>query len=68
MEKGIEIIKLLKESKTINRLEIINHGKNIHPEGRFLVIKTKELNNINSVNNIEFQLQDNNETLKIFIK
>jgi len=58
----------MEDSNKINRLEIINHGKNIHPEGRFLVIKTKELNSVNSVNNIEFQLQDDGKTLKIFIK
>ena len=51
----------------VNRVEVINHGNNTHPFGRFLVMKTKELNDINSINSFEFSIQDDGKTLKIFI-
>jgi hypothetical protein len=51
----------------VNRVEIINHGNNTHPFGRFLVMKTKELNEGNSINSFEFSIQDDGKTLKIFI-
>ena len=48
----------------INRLEIINHGDSRHEIGRLLVLK-KDLGDFK---NMEFSLQDDGKTLKIFVK
>ena len=49
----------------ITRLEIINHGKNQYDVGRLIVLyKTEE----GGFQDIEFSVQDDNRTLKIFIK
>ena len=47
----------------INRLEIINHAKNDKAVGRLLTLY-KELKHFNS---LEFSVQDDGETLKIFL-
>ena len=56
MEKKID------EDK-ITRIEVINHAKNDKPIGRILVLH-KELRDFDVV---EFDLQDGNRTLKIFL-
>ncbi len=47
----------------INRIEVINHYNTNNPIGRLLVLH-KELGDFDK---IEFSLQDNNKTLKIFL-
>lgn len=47
----------------VTRFEVINHAKNDKAVGRLLTLY-KELNNFK---NIQLSLQDNNQTLKIFI-
>ena len=47
----------------IDRLEIINHNKNRFPEGRLIVIyKDKDFSEIS------YDIQDDGQTLKIFLK
>ncbi len=48
--------------RKINRLEIINHAKNDKQIGRILTLY-KELKQFNE---LEFSVQDNGKTLKIF--
>ena len=52
------------EVEKINRIEVINHAKNDKPIGRLLVLY-KELGHFEEV---EFSLQDDGQTLKIFLK
>jgi len=47
----------------LNRLEIINHAKNDKSFGRLLTLY-KELGDFNS---LEFKVQDDGKTLKIFL-
>jgi hypothetical protein len=47
----------------INRIEVINHYNTNNPVGRLLVLY-KELGDFDK---IEFSLQDDNKTLKIFL-
>jgi hypothetical protein len=47
----------------LNRLEIINHAKNGMAVGRLLTLY-KELKHFN---NLEFSVQDDGKTLKIFL-
>jgi hypothetical protein len=47
----------------LNRLEIINHAKNDKEVGRLLTLY-KELGHFN---NLEFSIQDDGRTLKIFL-
>lgn len=49
--------------KKINRLEIINHGENDNPIGRILTLH-KLMGDFNA---LEFSIQDNEKTLKIFL-
>ena len=51
-------------TEKITRLEIINHAKNDKPIGRLLVLY-KELGHFEE---IEFSVQDDGQTLKIFLK
>ena len=58
----------MKEENDINveiitRLEVINHGKNTHPVGRILTLY-KELGDFE---HLDFSLQDDGKTLKIFL-
>ena len=48
----------------INRIEVINHAKNDKPIGRLLVLY-KELGDFEEV---DFSIQDDGQTLKIFLK
>ena len=48
----------------INRIEVINHAKNDKPIGRLLVLY-KELGHFEEV---DFSIQDDKQTLKIFLK
>ena len=48
----------------INRIEVINHAKNDKPIGRLLVLY-KELGDFEEV---DFSVQDDGQTLKIFLK
>lgn len=48
----------------INRIEVINHTKNDKPIGRLLVLY-KELGHFEEM---EVSLQDDGQTLKIFLK
>ena len=48
----------------INRIEVINHAKNDKPIGRLLVLY-KEFGHFEKV---EFSVQDDGQTLKIFLK
>lgn len=48
----------------INRIEVINHAKNDKPIGRLLVLY-KELGHFEEM---EVSLQDDGQTLKIFLK
>ena len=48
----------------INRIEVINHAKNNKPIGRLLVLY-KELGHFEEM---EVSLQDDGQTLKIFLK
>lgn len=48
----------------INRIEVINHAKNDKPIGRLLVLY-KELGHFEEV---DFSIQDDEQTLKIFLK
>lgn len=50
-------------SDKITRIEVINHAKNDKPIGRILTLY-KELKDFDIVN---FSLQDENRTLKIFL-
>ena len=50
--------------EAINRIEVINHAKNDKPIGRLLVLY-KELGHFEEV---EFSVQDDGQTLKIFLK
>ena len=52
------------DSDKINRIEVINHAKNDKPIGRLLVLY-KELGHFEEV---EFSVQDDGQTLKIFLK
>lgn len=47
----------------INRIEVINHAKNDKPIGRLLVLY-KDLGHFEEV---EFSIQDDGQTLKIFL-
>ena len=49
--------------KKIDRLEVINHSKNDKPVGRLLTLY-KELKDFES---LEFSIQDDGKTLKIFL-
>jgi hypothetical protein len=49
--------------REINRLEVINHAKNDKSVGRLLTLY-KELGHFN---NLEFSVQDDGKTLKIFL-
>lgn len=60
--KDIDKIIEIEEDK-INRIEVINHYSNKNNLGRLLVL-CKELGDFD---NIEFSLQDDNKTLKIFL-
>jgi hypothetical protein len=51
------------EEDKINRIEVINHYSNKNNLGGLLVLY-KELGDFD---NIEFSLQDDNKTLKIFL-
>lgn len=48
----------------LNRLEVINHAKNSESVGRILVLY-KELGDFEEV---EMSFQDDNKTLKIFLR
>ena len=50
--------------RKIDRLEVINHAKNDKDLGRLLVLY-KELGHFDS---LDFELQDDDKTLKIFLK
>ena len=52
------------EEENIDRLEIINHAKNDKAVGRLLTLY-KELKHFNE---LEFSVQDDGKTLKIFLK
>ena len=52
------------DSDKINRIEVINHAKNDKPIGRLLVLY-KELGHFEEM---EVSLQDDGQTLKIFLK
>ena len=52
------------DSDKINRIEVINHAKNDKPIGRLLVLY-KELGHFGEV---DFSIQDDRQTLKIFLK
>jgi hypothetical protein len=52
------------EVKKLDRLEIINHAKNDKAVGRLLTLY-KELEHFND---LEFSVQDDGKTLKIFLK
>ena len=52
------------DSDKINRIEVINHAKNDKPIGRLLVLY-KELGHFEEV---DFSIQDDEQTLKIFLK
>lgn len=48
--------------KKINRVEFINHAENKYDKGRLVTVyKSKDFENL------EFSIQDDGETLKIFI-
>jgi len=49
--------------KKLNRLEIINHAKNDKPVGRLLTLYKK----LGHFNNLDFSVQDDGQTLKIFL-
>jgi len=58
--------KITKEDlKKVTRFEVINHAYNLEDVGRLITFYKNE--KYKDFNNIEFQLQDNGETLKIFI-
>ena len=48
----------------IDRVEVINHAKNDYSIGRLVVLYKKFLD----FKNVELSLQDDNKTLKIFIR
>lgn len=52
----------------VNRVEIINHGDNKYPYGNFLSIHTKSVSRFSQVKTLEFSVQDEGKTLKIFMK
>ena len=52
----------------INKIEIINHGDNKYPYGNFLSIHTKSISRFSQVKKLEFLVQDENKTLKIFMR
>lgn len=54
---------LEKKLENIDRLEVINHAKNDKSIGRLLTLY-KELGHFDK---LEFALQDNDKTLKIFL-
>jgi hypothetical protein len=51
------------DEEKINRIEVINHASNEHPIGRLLALY-KEMGHFN---NIAISIQDDGETLKIFL-
>ena len=51
------------DEKKINRIEIINHATNRHPFGRLLVLYKEKFD----FKEIEISIQDDGETLKIFL-
>ena len=48
----------------INRIEVINHAKNDKPIGRLLVLYKK----LGDFEEVDFSVQDDGQTLKIFLK
>ena len=60
MEKDVIYVDVDK----VNRIEVINHAKNDKPIGRLLVLY-KELGHFEEV---DFSVQDDEQTLKIFLK
>lgn len=61
--KNSEVEKVEFDLKKINRLEVINHAKNRFDVGRLLTLYSQ----LGDFKKLEFSIQDDDQTLKIFI-